>query len=250
MINRFKFVKWLNLPKGDTVKLQKRGERVQAQITTGNNTLTYWVQETAGSYTLNDTANPTVVSDHNGSRDPEEYAEASTGSTVTEDVAERNDSLSGELQDAFQLDAEQADAIAQWHCRRCQEASTTARAHDLVRLIEVLLTRQNPRLAAAGMAYAAGLDGIAGKPMTETARELSVTRQAVSKEANFWSDALKLPRSRYMKSARARVAYRTAQLKRGGRGNARKGRTIASGARLCPRSQGLRPLPLPGKESP
>jgi len=213
--NRQRFIEWLNLPEGSRLKLSKRGKRMTATVTTTDSqSLTYWITESGGSYTLSDTANTFIVSDHNGSRDPEEYVEAQIASTVEDEVAQRLDSLTGELKDAFNLNDSQAAAIAQWHCQRCQQASVESRAKDLVSLIEVLLTRQNPKLAAAGMSYAAGLDGIAGKPMTATAKELGVTRQAVSKEANFWSDTLGLPRSRYMKSQRARTAYRNAQLKR------------------------------------
>ena len=219
MIDRQKFIAWLDLPKGDAVKLTNRNRQTLATITTfEGQTYHYRVEQTPGSFTLSDAGASFIISDRNGSRDAGEYIEAHVDATVADEVAQRNDNLTGELRDQFGLDADHADAIAQWHCQRCRQASTASRAKDLALLIEVLLTRPNPKLAGAGMSYAAGLDSINGKTMTETARELGVTRAAVSKESNFWSDTLGLPRSRYMKSARARRAYRTAQLNRVKRG--------------------------------
>ena len=55
--------------------------------------------------------------------------------------------------------------------------------------------------------FAAELSGAQGKTMTAVAKRLKVSKSAVSKAANRWADELKLPRSRYMKSGRAREVY-------------------------------------------
>lgn len=75
-----------------------------------------------------------------------------------------------------------------------------------------LIRAKNAKLAAYGIAYAAGLQELSGLSMTSASIDLKVTKAAISKSAIQAADILGLPRSRYMKSEKASEAYRERQL--------------------------------------
>lgn len=71
-------------------------------------------------------------------------------------------------------------------------------------LVEVLLEKYPDQVTLWGLAFSYGATCLQGRSMTEIANGLDVTRAAVSKEANLWSQRVNLPPSTYMTPGRAR----------------------------------------------
>lgn len=109
------------------------------------------------------------------------------------------------------------------HCDMMDRAENIQRALILERMVRFLVKESNVRLAAIGLALAAGLECVNGKSMTQLAVECCCSRAAISKIANRACDALQLPRSRYMKSKESRKVYsnRAKQVHRKQKGEAR-----------------------------
>ncbi len=87
-----------------------------------------------------------------------------------------------------------------------------AKAKAIQGCVGFLIRAKNAKLAAYGIAYAAGLQELSGLSMTSASMQLKVTKAAISKSAIQAADILGLPRSRYMKSEKASEAYRERQL--------------------------------------
>lgn len=126
------------------------------------------------------------------------------------DMAKEIDTLEDEIQEAFSM-LKTSREMAQWAAklvRQVEERSMTVeRSRVLTKTVNFLVRKDNAKLAAIGISYAAGLDFLNGTTMTQIADKIGVTRAAVSKVANEFCDLLNIPRSRYMKSNEARQAY-------------------------------------------
>ena len=68
-------------------------------------------------------------------------------------------------------------------------------------------TQGNAEVNKWGFIFAAGFDAAEGRSMEEVAKEIGVTRAAISKAAGEWIKRLNLPRSRYMRSESTQDAY-------------------------------------------
>lgn len=73
--------------------------------------------------------------------------------------------------------------------------------------IGAYFTRGNAEVNKWGFIFAVGLDAAEGQSMEDVAKQIGVTRAAISKSANEWVALLGLPRSRYMRSESAVEAY-------------------------------------------
>ncbi len=152
--------------------------------------------------------------DYEGVHEPQtEYQVAlNKEAQYTPDIAALLDSELDQLRqvmlDATSHNVPLAQAILAWHKQHVDSMARQIAAYMLVQVVEHWgKPTRNPTLKAWGLRFAANLDNVMGKTMTQVAKDLGVTRSAISKSANSWCDALGLPRSAYMKSQQARKAY-------------------------------------------
>jgi hypothetical protein len=151
-------------------------------------------------------------SNQSGARLTEYEVSLNKEAQYTPDIAA---ALDGELDqirqailDATNSNTSVAQAILTWHKQHVDSHASRIAASMLVQVVEQWgKPTRNPTVKAWGLRFAANLDSVMGKTMTEVAKELGVTRAAISKSANAWCDALNLPRSQYMKSQAARASY-------------------------------------------
>lgn len=112
------------------------------------------------------------------------------------------------LADEFNLTTEQARAIITWHHQQIQVAINKEKANYLQIIVGGLLSSKNPKLNAAGLAFAAGLAALNGLPcQREYARINHVSRQAISKVVKSWQESLDLHPSAHQKSQSACQTY-------------------------------------------
>lgn len=118
------------------------------------------------------------------------------------------DSPEERLADLFEIPIATAKRILDWH-RVALDAALYQREGDLLAIVVGgLLAAQNPRLSAAGLAFATNLDATNGLgSQAEFARSLKVSRQAVSKVTKAWQSDLGLQPGANQKSAAACAEY-------------------------------------------
>ena len=105
------------------------------------------------------------------------------------------------------------ERLSKWHQERVNRESEAAKASMIVKLVGVLIQASNVRISVAGLAYASDLALVNGMgTMDAWAKKHALSRQAVSKAANFWRRTLQLPGGGHMRDDKAREAYKTAQL--------------------------------------
>lgn len=80
------------------------------------------------------------------------------------------------------------------------------------RLIAEVLSQGNARLTLECLAVACGLTTLQGESMSSIAKRHGISRAAVSKRCVDITEKLNLPPSRAMKTKKARLAYRKAQI--------------------------------------
>lgn len=97
--------------------------------------------------------------------------------------------------------------------RRLSAEQATITWEAVTRFAIAVMAHKNPKLTVTAFAFAAGLYVLEGKSVTELAKELGVTKQALSKRAVLITQELGLPPSRGMKSEQARESYRKAHNK-------------------------------------
>lgn len=220
MIDKIAFVKWIQLPAA-SIEFHQNGESDPSQptaniiVTLNDEKLHYHVRQIApGSFILEATSHcvgsplASFSDDESTDRDASEFNEASC------DPVFPTDNLSDILAEQFndlKLSKATCAAIAEWHEKQIQTARESALALNIRAIVAMFMSPGNLSLRAWALAFAAGLDAAEGRSMTEVARELKVTRAAVSKETNRWADLLNLPRSRYLKSEQARESYSEVQ---------------------------------------
>lgn len=112
------------------------------------------------------------------------------------------------LADQFGITHPQALAILTWHQAEIDLALDTHQANFLQLIVGGLLSSKNPKLNAAGLAFAAGLSALNGLPcQREYARQNHVSASAVSKVVKAWQIALNLRPSAHQKSEQACQTY-------------------------------------------
>jgi hypothetical protein len=126
---------------------------------------------------------------------------------IEADPAE-NDADDERLADLFDIPLPTAKRIIEWH-RAAIDATLYQREGDLLAIVVGgLLASQNPRLSAAGLAFATNLDATNGLgSQAQFARSLKISRQAVSKVTKAWQEDLGLQPGANQKSAAACAAY-------------------------------------------
>ncbi|MDR0532518.1 MAG: hypothetical protein LBH01_01030 [Verrucomicrobiales bacterium] len=135
--------------------------------------------------------------------DPEEVWKAQ----VTVDLTEL-DGLPEKLAERFGIPLETAQKLARWHGLVLSSEAQRYRAFLFQRLIAGFLQAKNPKLAAAGLAFAAELNALNGLgSQAEYARKIGLSRQALSKTTKFWQTELELETSVFQKSEKACGEY-------------------------------------------
>jgi hypothetical protein len=129
------------------------------------------------------------------------------------DIASDVDRIADELME-LGLPKEIVERLSKWHEQRVNREAESAKAKVIVKIVGEFLLKSNVKLQAAGLAYAADLAVVYGMgSMDSWAKMNALSRQAVSKNANFWRRELELPGGSYMRDDKTREAYREAQLK-------------------------------------
>ena len=112
------------------------------------------------------------------------------------------------LADEFGLTSDQARKIIDWHHRETKAAVDREKANYLQLIVGGLLSSKNPKLNAAGLAFANNLGSLNGLPcQREYARLNHVTPSAISKVVKAWQEALDLHPSAHQKSESACQTY-------------------------------------------
>ncbi|MES2923130.1 MAG: hypothetical protein V4819_16355 [Verrucomicrobiota bacterium] len=112
------------------------------------------------------------------------------------------------LADDFNITAEKATAILAWHQRETQAAVEIEKANYLQLIVGGLLSSKNPKLNAAGLAFANNLAILNGLPcQREYARQNHVSPSAVSEIVKQWQVTLGLRPSAHQKSEKACDTY-------------------------------------------
>ena len=96
--------------------------------------------------------------------------------------------------------------ILAWSSAIVKVATEEADRMAWMRIATALWGKGDPKVRLAALAYVAGLECFQGKSMSEVALEIKCTKASLSKEANAWSDKLKM-RSSAMKSEQSRDTY-------------------------------------------
>lgn len=123
-------------------------------------------------------------------------------------IAEQLDALPAVIADKFGLDIKTSQKIAEWHEAIVEQTSQQHQAQIIQNIIAGLLSTRNPKLAAAGIAFATELDALNGLNQAEFARENNITRSAVSKCTVYWQRVLGVKPSVHQKSENACLAYK------------------------------------------
>jgi hypothetical protein len=125
------------------------------------------------------------------------------------DLAAEIDTFGETIAERFGLGLEAAYLLAEWMANEIAQRAMNYRAQDLNRISGVFIDSKNPKLFSAGLAFAANIASINGLgTQAEFARQLGLSRAAVSKATKFWQSFLNLPPSPHMKSAKACEKYR------------------------------------------
>lgn len=127
------------------------------------------------------------------------------------DVAALIDTPAEILAETHGLTIPQALALIAWCKSEIASAIRTHEAHLLQVIVGGLLAAKNPKLSAAGLAFAANLSALNGLgSQSEYAKDNSVSRSAISKIVKAWQRALGLRASAHQKSEKACAAYSSA----------------------------------------
>lgn len=103
---------------------------------------------------------------------------------------------------------EEARRFVAWHMERVGRESIAYKARLFQTLVAGFLEATNPRLAAAGLAFATNLAALNGLgAQDEFAKRIGVRRASVSKSTKWWQRELHLPTSSHMKSEGACTVY-------------------------------------------
>lgn len=148
-----------------------------------------------------------VVKDNRNHHDPGESNEARTESL------EAVDHQSDLLHELFG-DSSSTEKLELYIEMRVQKEVEIRVAHNIQQIVGVFLSSSNAKIAAAGLAFAAGLSALNGlRSQTHFARLIGVSKGAISKSTRFWKVLLDLPANQHMKTDDACDSYSEAQKK-------------------------------------
>jgi len=132
----------------------------------------------------------------------------SPSARVDVDFAASIDTPDQELAEQFGITPSQAKSILHWHNKELSRAIERHEGHFLGIIVGGLLSSKNPKLASAGLAFAAGLDALNGLGcQSEYARKTGLSASAVSKVVKAWQRSLNLRPSAHQKSEQACLTY-------------------------------------------
>jgi hypothetical protein len=132
--------------------------------------------------------------------------------SVEIDIASEIDALPQRIADKFTISLKASEEIAQWHIAIIERASNQHQAEIIQNIVAGLLSAKNPKLAAAGIAFATKLDALNGLNQVQFAKENNISRQAVSKCTKHWQKILGVRPSAHQKSEGACDSYRKSSL--------------------------------------
>lgn len=108
----------------------------------------------------------------------------------------------------FGVTEDTAKAILKWHSEETEKFTRKQEALFLGLIVGGLLATDNPKLSAAGLAFAVGLEALNGLgSIREFAKSNHISPTAVSKVSQYWRRTLNLPTSAFQKSDKARNIY-------------------------------------------
>jgi hypothetical protein len=106
-------------------------------------------------------------------------------------------------------------AFQMWLNATTQEQARVLAIETLSRVLPILVKPGNVRMRVMTLLFAINSDALNGTwTQTAAAKEMGVTRAAVSKGVQWWLDFLGLRRNAHTKSAEAVESYRTVQRER------------------------------------
>jgi hypothetical protein len=110
--------------------------------------------------------------------------------------------------DEFNVSLITAKKILKWHTLQLAISIEQEKASYLQIIVGGLLASKNPKLNAAGLAFAANLAALNGLPcQREYARQNHISVSAISKVVRAWSKALDLAPSAHQKTTKACEVY-------------------------------------------
>lgn len=151
------------------------------------------------------------------------------------DFASQIDTPDEEIAERFGISVKQARLLLAWHQTAVETAIRQAQAQYLQVIVGGLLSAKNPKLSAAGLAFAGDLAALNGLHcQREYAKQLHVSPSAISKVVKAWQRALGLRPSAHQKSEAACRTYSTS-----GKANHWRKRTVSASdllKRLTPKN--------------
>lgn len=148
--------------------------------------------------------NTAWVENGNGNPHIEQYVEV--------DMAAEIDSLNEILYEKYSVKSDRekwmVDQFVIFLSEKIELETEKAHARVIKQVVALLINAKNAKLQSYGLAFASGLEHLAGLTMTDAAKRLHVTKAAVSKVTVKACEFLGLNRSRYMKTEKAAEAYR------------------------------------------
>lgn len=138
----------------------------------------------------------TCSSGHAFPEDPSIYA--------IEAASDYSENPIDEIAEKFDIPTQLAKQIHDWHNAQIRNEQISTQATLLQTIIGALLSSKNPKMAAAALAFAAGLHSLNGiHSQAEYAASLNLTRSALNKSVRAWKRILNLKPSAYTKSEAA-----------------------------------------------
>lgn len=128
--------------------------------------------------------------------------------SIEPDFAEIIDTEADTMAEDFGISLVQANQILAWHKSISKDSLRRNLGHYLGVIVGGLLSSKNPKLSAAGLAFAAGLDSLNGLGcQREYARKNHLSPSAISKVVIAWQRSLELNPSAHQKSEDACNTY-------------------------------------------
>jgi len=147
-----------------------------------------------------------IVKSNRGEKD---FAESDQARTESLEYA---DSEEDWLIERYDLDRESAIGLQAYIELRVAEKVQSQVSHNLQQVVAVFLSAPNAKIAAGGLAFAAGLSALNGlRSQTQYAARIRVSKASISKSTRYWKQLLDLPANSHMKTDDACDSYSKAQ---------------------------------------
>ena len=138
----------------------------------------------------------------------DEDAASLPAASFSEDLGARIDTLADEIAEKFGIAERTAVPLAGFLARAIEREALVYKAMLFQKVCGEFLNAKNPKLLAAGLAFAANLAALNGlKSQRDYARRIHVTPAALSKVTKKWQRELGLTTSAHMKNEAACQSY-------------------------------------------